>query len=100
MAWAEVIASLRPDRLIVALQQVLVERRAAPYLSAIIVIFTAVLLFSSLPHRIGLNLSGGYRVTVWLFFIFFLVALIVAFIYHYPRWREQREVRRSLRGWS
>lgn len=92
---------LQPHRLLIVLLVVFVERRAAPYLSSILLLFTGALLCSSVRGILNLNAEvQQHHDAVAAVFLFALVSLPVQIFYRYPIWRAQREQRRELEGWS
>jgi hypothetical protein len=93
------ISWLQPHKLLIALLVVFVERRAAPYLSAILLLFTSALLCSRVRGVLNMDSEvQQHHDAVATLFLFALVALPIQLFYHYPRWREQRRIERELRG--
>jgi hypothetical protein len=97
---AESFSWLQPHKLLIVLIAVFVERRAAAYLSSILLLFTAALLCPPIRSALSLNAEvQQHHDAIAIVFLFAFVALPFQIFYRYPIWSAQRRQKRELGGW-
>jgi len=95
----EILSWLQPHKLLIALLWVFMERRSAPYLSFIILVFSGVLLSSNITSRLQLNAEvQQHHDEIALAFLFCLIALPVQIVFRFRYWRAYRFQRSQ--GWT